>query len=245
MIKKNGNDIALILGGTGGIGKSIALRLARGGFDIWLNYRSNHDAAEAIKGEVEGMGRKCELLCFDVSDYDATVAALSERCEANPPFAVIYNAGITRDNLLMWMTKQEWDDVIRTNLDGLFNVSRTVIFSMLAAKRGRIVINSSVSGQVGVPGQFNYSASKAGLIGAGKSLAREVGRKGICVNIVAPGFIETEMTSEVPSDKVLPLIPLNRLGTVEDVAAVVDFLCSEENMYITGQVIGINGGLAT
>lgn len=240
-----GRGTALVIGASRGIGKSIALRLARSGFDIWLNYKSNHEAAEAVKKEIEGIGRNCRLFCFDVASYEATVEALSEPCEESPPFALVYNAGITRDNLLMWMSKDEWDDVLRTNLDGFFNVSRTVIFSMLKARKGRIVITSSVSGQVGVAGQFNYSASKAGLIGAGKSLAREVGKKGILVNIVAPGFIKTGMTTEIPEDKVLPLIPMNRFGTPEDVAAVVDFLCSEEHMYIHGQVIGINGGLAT
>jgi 3-oxoacyl-[acyl-carrier protein] reductase len=134
--------------------------------------------------------------------------------------------------------------VLSTNLDGFFNVTRTVVFSMLKAKRGRIVVISSASGQIGQAGQVNYSASKAGLIGAAKALAREVGKKNILVNVVAPGFIETDMTEKIPKDQVLPLIPLNRVGTAEDVASVVNFLCTEEHMYIHGQVIGINGGLA-
>ncbi|OGW25126.1 MAG: 3-oxoacyl-ACP reductase, partial [Nitrospirae bacterium GWC2_42_7] len=158
--------------------------------------------------------------------------------------ALVYNAGIARDNLLMWMTKDEWDDVLSTNLDGFFNVMRTVLFSMLRAKEGRIVVVSSVSGQSGQAGQVNYSASKAGLIGAAKSLAREVGKRNILVNVVAPGFIETEMTKDIPKEQVLPLIPVNRLGNAEDVASVVNFLCAEKNMYIHGEVIAINGGLS-
>ncbi|MFH1147775.1 MAG: SDR family oxidoreductase, partial [Pseudomonadota bacterium] len=148
------------------------------------------------------------------------------------------------DNLLMWMSRDEWDTVLSTNLGGFFNVVRTVLFSMLKAGRGRIVAVSSLSGEIGQAGQVNYSASKAGLIGAAKSLAREVGRKNILVNVVAPGFIETSMTDKLPRERVLPLIPLNRLGTPQDVASVVNFLCTEEHMYIHGQVLSINGGLS-
>lgn len=220
------------------------MKLADSGFDLWLTYKGNHDAANAAKAEVEARGVKCELLCFDVADHDAVIVALDARSEKEPPYVVVYNAGITRDNLLMWMKRSEWDDVLRTNLDGFYNVSRAVIFHMLRAKKGRIVVISSVSGQIGQAGQVNYSASKAGLIGAAKALAREVGKKGVIVNVVAPGFIETELTHEVPVDKVLPLIPMNRLGKADDVASVVDFLCSEPAMYIHGQVIGVNGGLA-
>jgi 3-oxoacyl-[acyl-carrier protein] reductase len=219
------------------------LRLARSGFDIWLTYRGNHTAAEGVKEEIEGMGRQCESVCFDVSDYQETKAALERRAEERPPDVVVYNAGVARDNLLMWMTKEEWDEVLSTNLDGFYNVSRTVLFSMLRVRRGRIVTVSSASGQTGQPGQVNYSASKAGLIGASKALAREVGKRNIIVNVVAPGVIETDMTQDLPKDKLLPLIPLQRLGSVDDVAAVVNFLCTEEHMYIHGQVIGINGGL--
>jgi 3-oxoacyl-[acyl-carrier protein] reductase len=142
------------------------------------------------------------------------------------------------------MTPEEWNAVVSTNLNGFYHVTRVVLFSMLRARKGRIVLVSSASGQIGQAGQVNYSASKAGLIGAAKALAREVGKKNILVNVVAPGFIETEMTEKIPGDKVLPLIPLNRLGRAEDVASVVNFLCTEEHMYIHGQVIGINGGLA-
>ncbi len=238
------NKLALIIGGSRGIGRAIALRLGRAGFDVWLTYRGNHEAAQSVKAEIEKLGGTCEPICFNVSSYEETEAALASRVEQRAPDVLVYNAGITRDNLLMWMSRQEWDEVLSTNLDGFFNATRTVLFSMLKAKKGRIVVVSSASGRIGQAGQVNYSASKAGLIGAVKALAREVGKKNILVNAVAPGFIETELTEKLPKDKVLPLVPLNRLGTAEDVAAVVDFLCSEQNMYIHGQVIGIDGGLA-
>ena len=236
--------IALIIGGSRGIGRAISMRLAKSGFAIWMTYKGNHDAANITKSEIEAGGGVCELFCFDVSSYEETETALGVKLENTSPDVLVYNAGISRDNLVMWMTKEEWKSVLSTNLDGFFNVTRPVIFSMLKAKRGRIVVVSSVSGQIGQAGQVNYSASKAGLIGAAKALAREVGKKNIFVNVVAPGFIETEMTKDIPKELILPLIPLNRIGNAEDVASVIHFLCTEENMYIHGQVIGINGGLA-
>lgn len=235
---------ALVIGGSRGIGRAISLRLAESGFAIWLTYRNNHEAARSVQQEIEAAGGSCDLIPFDVSSYEETEAALAERLERVSPDVLVYNSGIARDNLLMWMTKDEWNSVISTNLNGFFNVTRQVVFAMLKARRGRIVVISSTSGQVGQPGQVNYSASKAGLIGAAKALAREVGKKRISVNVVAPGFIETEMTAEIPREQVLPLIPLNRVGTADDVASVVNFLCTEEHMYIHGQVIGVNGGLA-
>ncbi len=241
---KTSNKTALVVGGSRGIGRAIALRLARSGFNIWLTYKGNHEAAASVKKDIEALGATCDLMPFDVSNYDETEAALSPRLETLSPDVLVYNSGISRDNLLMFMTRDEWKSVLSTNLDGFFNVTRAVVFAMLKAKRGRIVIVSSASGQIGQAGQVNYSASKAGLIGAAKALAREVGRKNIFVNVVAPGFIETDMTEKIPKAQVLPLIPLNRVGTADDVASVVDFLCTEEHMYIHGQVIGINGGLA-
>ncbi len=238
------NKLALIIGGSRGIGRAVSLRLARSGFDIWLTYKGNHEAAQAVKAEIEKLGRTCDLIPFDVASYEETERALAPRLEQRAPDALVYSAGIARDNLLMWMSKREWDEVLTTNLDGFFNVTRAVLFPMLKAKKGRIVVVSSASGRIGQAGQVNYSASKAGLIGAAKALAREVGKKNIIVNVVAPGFIETEMTENIPKEQVLPLVPLNRLGRVEDVASVVDFLCSEEHLYVHGQVIGIDGGLA-
>ena len=236
--------IALVIGGSRGIGSAIALRLADSGFDIWLTYKSNHPAAHSVKADIEKKGRSCELLCFDISNYDETAAALGKLTENSAPYALVYNAGIRKDNLLIWMPKEDWDSVLSTNLDGFYNVTRTVLFAMLKAREGRIVVVSSTSGQIGHAGQVNYSASKAGLIGAAKALAREVGKRNIAVNIVAPGFIETEMTADIPREQVLPLIPQNRLGNTEDVASVVNFLCTEKNMYIHGEVIAVNGGLS-
>jgi 3-oxoacyl-[acyl-carrier protein] reductase len=236
--------IALVIGGSRGIGRAIALKLATSGFTIWLTYKGNHEAAQKTKAEIESLGSDCELIPFDVSSFEETEAALGTRLENLSPDVLVYNSGISRDNLLIWMTKDEWSSVLSTNLNGFFNVTRAVVFAMLKAKRGRIVVVSSVSGQIGQAGQVNYSASKAGLIGAAKALAREVGKKNILVNVVAPGFIETEMTQKIPKELILPLVPLNRLGNADDVASVVNFLCTEEHMYIHGQVIGINGGLA-
>jgi 3-oxoacyl-[acyl-carrier protein] reductase len=243
-MKNKTKKTAVVVGGSRGIGRAISLKLARSGFDIWLTYKGNHEAAYKVKDDIVAAGSSCELISFDVSSFEETEAALGARLENLSPDVLVYNAGISRDNLLMWMTKDEWGSVLSTNLNGFFNVARAVVFSMLKAKRGRIVVISSASGQIGQAGQVNYSASKAGLIGAAKALAREVGRKNIFVNVVAPGFIDTEMTEKIPKEQVLPLIPLHRVGTVDDVASVVNFLCTEEHMYIHGQVIGINGGLA-
>ncbi len=235
---------ALVVGGSRGIGRAIALKLAESGFDIWLTYHRNADAANSVKSEIEAMGRSCETMGFDVADHDQSRAALEKRCEEQPPDVLVFNSGIARDNLMVWMTKDEWDAVLRTNLDGFYNVIKPVLFPMLREKRGRIVVISSTSGQIGQAGQVNYSASKAGLIGAVKALAREVGKKNIFVNVVAPGVIETDMTADLPEKEVKKVIPLNRFGKVEDVAATVDFLCSDAQSYIHGQVIGVNGGLA-
>ena len=236
--------IALVIGGSRGIGKAIALRLAKSGFDLWITYKSNHSAAEETKKEIESLKSSCQLFPFDISDYQATNEALGKITDQTPPDVVVFNAGIARDNLMVWMTKEEWDSVISTNLDGFYNAMHVLLFPMLRQKKGRIIIISSTSGEVGQAGQVNYSAAKAGLIGAAKALAREVGRKNIFVNVVSPGVIETEMTSDLPKDKILPLIPLQRFGQAADVASVVNFLCTEEDMYIHGQVIGVNGGLA-
>lgn len=241
---ENTTRIALVVGGSRGIGRAIALRLAESGFDIWLGYRSNDEAAHQVRQGVESLGRRCELLKFDVSDGESVKAALEPLAKQTAPFAVVYSAGITRDNLMVWMEPQEWYDVVRTDLDGFYHVVHAVLFGMIRARRGRIVAISSVSGQVGQAGQTNYSAAKAGLIGACKALAREVGKRGIGVNVVAPGLIETDMTEGLDYGQILPLIPLGRIGRPEDVAAVVDFLCGESSEYVHGQVIGVNGGLA-
>ena len=237
--------LALIVGGSRGIGKSTAQRLAKSGFDICLTYHKNEAAAQAVRAEIIGLGVDCKILGFDVGDGTQTDAALVKLMDERAPEVVVYNSGIARDNLMVFMKREEWESVINTNLNGFYNVMHAVLFPMLREKRGRIVVVSSVSGEVGQAGQVNYSASKAGLIGAAKALAREVGKKNILVNVVAPGIIETDMTQNLPIEQMLPLIPLKRVGQVEDVSSVIHFLCTEKNMYIHGQVIGINGGLAT
>ena len=236
--------VALIIGGSRGIGRAIAKRLAGSGFDIWLSYRGNHAAAQETCAAVEANGRSCRLLPFDLADRQATRATLEPLLQTCCPDVLVFNAGIARDNLLAFMTDEEWDTVLRTDLDGFFNVTKPVIFEMIRRKSGRVVVVSSLSGQVGQAGQVNYSAAKAGLIGAARALAREVGRKNIFVNVVSPGVIETEMTADLPKEQILPLIPLHRYGTAEEVASVVQFLCSEPAMYVHGQVIGVNGGMA-
>ena len=242
-MKQMNKKIALVIGGSRGIGKAIVLKLAQSGFDLWLTYKGNHEAAQKTKAEVEALGKTCELFCFDIADFEGTKQALEKRADQDVPYAVVYNAGIARDNLFVWMSKDEWDQVINTNLNGFYNVMHTVIFPMLREKRGRIVVISSTSGQVGQAGQVNYSAAKAGLIGAVKALAREVGKKNILVNVIAPGVIETEMTKDLPIEKILPLIPMGRFGKAEEVASIVEYLCRED-IYIHGQTIGVNGGLA-
>ncbi len=234
---------ALVTGGSRGIGKACAVKLAHSGFDLCITYRSGEAQAVEVKNQIEATGRRCDLLQFDISDTKQCADALEGHFGKSAPDVLVLNAGMTRDNLLLWMKKHEWDQVLRTNLDGFYNMVRPLLFNMLKVKRGRIIVISSVSGEQGQAGQVNYSASKAGLIGAARALAREVGKKGILVNVVSPGIIETDMTENLPTDDILPLIPLHRIGRPEEVASVVNFLASEEDMYIHGQVIGVNGGL--
>ncbi|EAT15898.1 3-oxoacyl-ACP reductase FabG [Desulfuromonas acetoxidans] len=234
--------IALVTGGGKGIGAAIAITLAQSGFDIWLNYRSDHDAANLVKNEIEQAGGQCLLLPFDVADIAACENALKPYLENATPFAIINNAGFAKDTLLALMSSQEWNDVISVHLGGFFNVTRQVLPQMLRKRCGRVINIVSTSGQTGVGGQTNYSAAKAGMIGATRSLAMEVAKRKILVNAVAPGFIETEMTEELPLDKILPMVPLGRIGKAQEVADMVDFLCSDKAEYITGQVFSVNGG---
>ncbi len=237
--------VALIIGGVRGIGRAIAVRLAHDGFDILASARRDDDAAGETAAAVRGEGRKFKLLIFDVTDRAAIRGVYEKEFgDAGAPDVVVYNAGIARDNLFAFMSGDEWDAVRATDLDGFYNSVQPLVFGMIARKTGRIVAVTSVSGQIGQAGQVNYSAAKAGLIGAVKALAREVGRRNVLVNAVAPGFVATEMTKDVPLDKVLPLIPLNRAGLVSDVAGAVSFLCGPDSGYVTGQVLGVNGGLA-
>lgn len=234
---------ALIVGGCRGIGREITLRLAKDGFDVLPSCRKRGPEAESLAEEVRQLGRDCRILEIDVRDREGTRKVLDETFADNAPDVVVYNSGIAKDNLFVFMEGAQWDDVIETNLQGFFNTVQPLIFGMLAKHGGRIVVISSASGQTGQAGQVNYSASKAGLIGAVKALAREVGRKGILVNAVAPGVIDTEMTKDIPKEMVLPLIPVRRFGSAAEVAGVVSFLCGSDSTYIHGQVIAVNGGL--
>jgi 3-oxoacyl-[acyl-carrier protein] reductase len=236
------NRIALVTGGSRGIGAAIATALAGDGFDIWLNYRSDHEAAARVQESIAALGRHCRLLPFDVADAQAVKTALEPLLEENVPFALVNNAGFARDALMVWMRQDEWQDVLDVNLGGFFNVTRAVLQGMLKKRQGRIINIVSTSGQSGMPGQVNYSAAKAGIIGATRSLAAEVGKRNVLVNAVSPGFIETEMLKDLPRERILPMIPLGRIGRPEEVAGVVGFLCSEKASYIIGQVIAVNGG---
>ncbi len=235
--------IALVTGASKGIGAAIAIGLAEDGFDLWLNYRSNHEAAETVKAEIEEAGVQCRLMPFDVADPEANQTVLDPLLEAETPYVLVNNAGFARDGIMALMSQKDWKDVISVTLDGFFQVTRGVVKGMLRKKAGRIINIVSTSGQSGMPSQVNYSAAKAGLIGATKALAAEVAKRNVLVNAVSPGFIETEMTKDVPREKVLPMIPMQRFGTPEEVAAAVRFLCSDKASYITGQVISINGGI--
>jgi 3-oxoacyl-[acyl-carrier protein] reductase len=236
-------EIALVTGASKGIGAAIAVRLAREGYDLWLNYRSHHDAAQAVAARIRDLGRECTLLPFDVADETAAKTALDDLLRQQCPYVLVNNAGLNRDGLLFWMPRENWKDVLNVNLDGFYHVTSRVVGPMMQKKRGRIINIVSTSGQTGMPGQVNYSAAKAGLIGATRSLAKEVARSGVLVNAVSPGFVETDMTKDLPKSEILKMIPLRRFGTCAEVAAVVAFLCSDDASYITGQVLNVNGGV--
>lgn len=238
-------DWALVTGASRGIGRSIAIDLARSSIHVIVNYMASEAAARAVVAEIIAAGGSAEPAQFDIRNLDETessIRGLIERLGA--PYAVINNAGVTRDGLMVWMKREEWGDVMDTSLNGFFNATRPCLKSMITARRGRIINITSVAGLMGNPGQVNYSAAKAGLIGATMALSREVARRGVTVNAVAPGFIVTDMTSHLPVDQIIQSIPLGRLGKPEDVAAAVRFLVSSEAGYITGQVLSVNGGIA-
>lgn len=241
---ENSSKIALVTGASKGIGAKTALTLARDGFDIWLNYKSDDKGAAEIKKQIEALGRTCVLLKFDVADSAQTAAALQPLIARGlVPFAVINNAGFRKDNLLVWLTTQDWKSVIDVNLDGFFNVVKEVLPFMLKKRAGRIVNIASVSAHVGVGGQTNYCAAKAGLVGATRALAAEVAKRNVLVNAISPGFIETDILDGLPMEQILKTIPLGRFGKTEDVAEMAAFLCSDKAAYITGQAIQINGGI--
>ncbi len=237
---------ALVTGGSRGIGRAICVELAKKGYDVIVNYVSNEAKALETLALIRESGGDGEILKFDVADREGVAEALNGWAERHPGEYVevlVNNAGVRRDNLLVWMEGDDWDKVLETSLGGFFNVTRHLIKPMIIKKFGRVVNVASLSGLKGLPGQCNYSAAKGGLIAATKALSQEVARKGVTVNAVAPGFIRTDMVEGLDEAELRRTIPAGRFGTPEEVASLVGFLVSKEASYITGQCIGINGGL--
>jgi 3-oxoacyl-[acyl-carrier protein] reductase len=236
----------LVTGSSRGIGKAVALRLARDGYQVVVHCRSRRAEAEAVASEILAAGGAARVLQFDIAAREETAAALAADIEAHGCYyGVVCNAGVARDTAFPAMSGEEWDQVLSTNLDGFFNVLNPLVMPLVQRRKpGRIVTMASVSGLIGNRGQVNYSAAKAGIIGATKALALELAKREITVNCVAPGLIETDMTTDVPLDEALKMIPARRIGRPEEVAAAVSFLLSEDAAYITRQVISVNGGLA-
>ena len=239
---------ALVTGGSRGLGRAVCLKLAAQGYPVLINYKSNAEAAQETRRLVEEAGGQAELMPFDVSVQAEVEAAVDKWQDAHADdyiAVLVNNAGIRRDNLMIFMQDDDWNSVLNTNLNSFFYLTRRVLKNMLSKRWGRIVNMASLSGLKGLAGQTNYSAAKAALIGATKALAQEVATRKITVNAVAPGFIATDMTKELPEDELKKMIPVGRFGRPEEVAAAVGFLASEEASYITGEVISVNGGLYT
>ena len=235
---------ALVTGASRGIGAATAKVLAAAGHHVIINFHSNEEAAQRVLADIEKAGGSGELAPFDVADGEAVAAAMAPLLKDDRPLSVLVNnAGVIRDALLPVLKYEDWQLVLRTTLDGFYNVTKPLVMPMVRRRFGRIVNITSTSGLTGNPGQTNYSAAKSGLIGATKALAKEVARKGVTVNAVAPGLIETDMIAKAPVQEILPHIPMRRLGQPEEVAQLVGFLASPQAGYITGQVVGINGGL--
>lgn len=238
---------ALVTGGSRGLGKAICLKLSSMGMPVIINYQSNVAAAEEVKALIEAQGGTAELMPFDVSIEADVDAALEKWQDEHPDDYIAYlvnNAGIRRDGVMFMMPTEDWNDVLGISLNGMFYVTRRLLPKMMMRKHGGRIINmASLSGLKGMAGQTNYSAAKAAIIGATKSLAQEVAARNVTVNAVAPGFIETDMTKDLPQDELKQLVPMKRFGKAEEVAALVGFLASDEAAYITGEVVSINGGL--
>ena len=245
--KAEKSRFALVTGGSRGIGRAVCLQLAKDlDYGILINYYSNENAAKESLEFVKAAGGHGELLQFNVADAESVQAALDAWHEANPEAiieVIVNNAGITQDGMFMWMKAEDWTKVIDTSLNGFFNVTSRLIQKLLVNKYGRIINMVSVSGLKGTPGQTNYSAAKAAVIGATKALAQEVAKRNVTVNAVAPGFIATDMTQNLDEASLKKMIPANRFGTAEEVAHVVSFLASDKSSYITGETININGGI--
>lgn len=246
MVVNNKVRYALVTGSSRGIGRAIAERLARDGYSVVINYKSNDTAAQEVLQKILQEGGQAELLKFDVTSPTAIQEAYTSWCAAHEGAhfdVLINNAGIRRDGLMVFMEDQDWADVMRTNLDSFFYLTKLVVNPMIRARRGRIVNITSISGVTGLPGQVNYSSAKAALIGATKALSKELAARKITVNAVAPGFIATDMTAELDESELKKTIPMGRFGQPEEVAALVSFLVSDEAAYITGQTINIAGGI--
>jgi 3-oxoacyl-[acyl-carrier protein] reductase len=241
-------NVALVTGGSRGIGRAVSVKLAEMGYYVLVNYHSSKEEAEITLQQVKEKGSDGEILKFDVASQEEIEQTLGSWLEAHPGIyirVVVNNAGIRKDALMMWMKNEEWHDVLNTNLHSFLYVTRFLIKDMLINKWGRIINVVSLSGLKGLPGQANYSAAKAGVIGATKALAQEIAKKNVTVNAVAPGFIKTDMTKDMDEAQLKAMIPMGRFGKPEEVAAIVGFLASEEASYVTGAVINVNGGLYT
>lgn len=239
---------ALVTGGSRGIGKSICLKIAELGYHVLINYRSNDKEADDTLQQIKANGGSGELLKFDVSNPIEIRSSIENWKENNPEKIIevlVNNAGIRKDALIMWMKDEDWKDVLNTNLDSFYYITKLLVQDMIVNKYGRIVNVVSLSGIKGLPGQTNYSAAKGGVIAASKALAQEIAKKNVTVNCVAPGFIKTDMTAELEEKELKRMIPMSRFGNAEEVADVVAFLASPKASYVTGEVISINGGLYT
>ena len=236
--------VAIVTGASRGIGRAIAVELARDGYYVIMNYRSNDQAAAEALDLIQQAGGRGEIMKFDVADSAEAGSAMEDIGRRFPAIDVLVNnAGITADNLFLIMPEADWDAVIATTLKGFYNMTKPVLKKMLRQKRGSVVSIASVAGLIGNKGQANYSAAKAGLIGANRSIAAEIAKKGIRLNVVAPGLIDTDMIGSAPVEMIKNIIPMGRIGRPEEVAKVVRFLCSDDASYITGQVISVNGGM--